>query len=154
MVFIVKTIVLAITVAIGNIIKCDVYTSKFKWFMQHEFLAHMRLLMLGMCDIVLEVDWLRIFSSILFDFIKIKLSFFLKKKKKIIELKEIVEEASLQMVSVQKIHKNLREVVCGYVGQLFSLDDQDEGKQKTTMIEVETLLEEYHVLFQELRHLQ
>lgn len=59
----------------------------------HEFQANLRLLKLRRCDIVLGVDCLRIFSPILFDFYKIKLSF--KKDGRMIELKGIVKDASL-----------------------------------------------------------
>jgi hypothetical protein len=34
----------------------------------YEFVADLRILKLGRCDIVLGVDWLRKFSPILFDF--------------------------------------------------------------------------------------
>ena len=73
--------VLAVTVANGSIMLCDSYTAGFKWFMQnYEFVADLRILKLGICDIVVGVDWLRKFSPILFDFIKMKISFFKKRK--------------------------------------------------------------------------
>lgn len=54
-----------------------------------------------------------IYSSILFDFIKMKLSF--KKDGSMIELKRIIEEASLQMVSTMKVHKSLKEIDYGFL---------------------------------------
>jgi hypothetical protein len=73
--------VLVVTVANGSIMLCDSYTAGFKWFMQnYEFVADLRILKLGICDIVVGVDWLMKFSPILFDFIKMKISFFKKRK--------------------------------------------------------------------------
>lgn len=54
-----------------------------------------------------------IYSPILFDFIKMKLSF--KKDGNMIELKRIIEEASLQMVSTMKVHKSLKEIDYGFL---------------------------------------
>jgi len=54
-----------------------------------------------------------IYSPILFDFIKMKLSF--KKDGSMIELKRIIEEASLQMVSTMKVHKSLKEIDYGFL---------------------------------------
>lgn len=68
-------------VANGSVMLCDSYTFGFKWFMQnYECITYFRILKLGRYDVVLGVDWLRKYSSILFDFIKIKISF--KKEKK------------------------------------------------------------------------
>ena len=41
----------------------------------YEFFDDLRLLKLGKYDMVLGVDWLRRHSSILFDFIKMRISF-------------------------------------------------------------------------------
>lgn len=54
-----------------------------------------------------------IYSPILFDFIKMKLSF--KKDGSMIELKRIIEEASLQTVSTMKVHKSLKEIDYGFL---------------------------------------
>jgi hypothetical protein len=74
---IVKTIVLAIIVTNDNVMLCDAQSPELIWFMQdYEFRADLRTLKLRRCNnIVLGVDWLRLYSPILFDFIKIKLSF-------------------------------------------------------------------------------
>ena len=89
-----NSLVLAVTVANGSIILYDSYTAGFTWFMQnYEFIADLRILKLGRCDMVLGVDWLRKFSPILFDFIKMKLTF--KKEGRMLELRGIIETASL-----------------------------------------------------------
>jgi hypothetical protein len=68
--------VLAVTIANGSIMLCDSYTAGFKWFMyNYKFVADFIILGrcdIGRCDIVLGVDWLRKFSSILFDLISLK----------------------------------------------------------------------------------
>jgi len=49
--------VLVVTVANGSIMLCDSYTAGFTWFMQsYEFVADLRILKLGRCDMVLGVD--------------------------------------------------------------------------------------------------
>lgn len=63
---------------------------------------------------VLGVDWLRIYSTILFDFIKMKLSF--RKDGRMTESKGIIEEAGLQMITTAKDYKSLREAVYGFMG--------------------------------------
>jgi predicted rRNA methylase YqxC with S4 and FtsJ domains len=50
------------------------------------------------------------------DFIKMKISF--KKEGRTIELKGMVEEAKLHMMVATKVHKNLKEAIFGFVGQL------------------------------------
>jgi hypothetical protein len=84
-----RSLVLAVTIANGSTILCDSYTTEFKWFMQnYEFVVDLKILKLGRCDVVLGMDWLN--SQLLFDFIKIKISF--RKEGRMIELKGIVEE--------------------------------------------------------------
>jgi hypothetical protein len=107
--------VLAVTVANGSIMLCDSYTAGFTWFMQsYEFVADLRILKLGRCDMVLGVDWLKKFSPILFDFIKMKITF--KKEGRMLKLKGIIETASLQPITVEKVQKNLKTSIMGFVG--------------------------------------
>lgn len=77
----------------------------------------MRILKLGRCDVVLGVDWLRVYSQILFDFIKIKISF--KKNERMIKLKGIVDGAGIQIMASKKVLKSLKEAVMGFVGYFF-----------------------------------
>ena len=91
---IIKTIVSTITVVNGNVTLCDAHIPGFKWFMQdYKFNASLRILKLVRCDVMLGVDWLRHYSPILFDFIKMKISF--RKEGGMIELKGIVDGVSL-----------------------------------------------------------
>ena len=68
--------------------RCDAYSCEFKWSMQsYEFQADSRILKLGKYGMVLRVYWLKIFSQIIFYFIKR----IIKKNGKIIGLKRTVE---------------------------------------------------------------
>jgi hypothetical protein len=108
-----RSLVLAVTIANGSTILCDSYTTEFKWFMQnYEFVVDLKILKLGRCDVVLGMDWLN--SQLLFDFIKIKISF--RKEGRMIELRGIVEGANLQCITVEKVQKNLRAAIIGFVG--------------------------------------
>jgi len=60
----------------------------------------LRVLELGRHDIVLGVDWLKKYLPVLFDFIKLRLSF--KKDGRMIELKGISQGAKLQMITTFK----------------------------------------------------
>ena len=68
------------TVANDSVMLYESYTFNFKWFIQnHKCITNLRILKLGRCDVLLGVNWLRNYSPILFNFIKIKISF--KKEK-------------------------------------------------------------------------
>lgn len=141
---IVKTTVLAITVANGNIMKCDCYSPGFQWFMQdYEFHANLRILKLRRCDIVLGVDWLRGYSPILFDFMRMKFSF--KKDRRSIELRGIGKEAELQEITVNKVHKKLKEVLYDFVGQFFILEAMEVAEKAICHPKIEALLQEFTV---------
>jgi hypothetical protein len=52
-----KIIILALLVANGSIMRCDAYNPKFTWSMQrYEFQTDLRILKLGICDMMLEVN--------------------------------------------------------------------------------------------------
>lgn len=73
---VVKTTVLTVTITNDSFLRCDSHCPKLTWFIQGlEFQADLRILKLERCDVVLVVDWLRVYSPILFDIIKMKLSF-------------------------------------------------------------------------------
>jgi hypothetical protein len=89
---------------------------------------------------VLEVDWLRKYSHVLFNFIKMEIS--LKKDWRAIELKGVIEEKKIYMIDVTMVHKNLKEVIFIFVGQLFSMTIIEESNIKTKNKEIKALLEE------------
>ncbi|XP_039003082.1 uncharacterized protein LOC120129711 [Hibiscus syriacus] len=67
---------LAITVANGQQLFSSAHCNKVEWQMQgHTFLHDFRLLKLGGSDMVLGVDWMKLFSPILMDFNNMTLSF-------------------------------------------------------------------------------
>lgn len=85
-----KTNLLTINVTNESVMKCSVFYPKLWWKIQgHEFQANLKVLKLEMYDMVSEMDWLKLYLPILFDFIKIKLSF--KREEKMIKLKEIIK---------------------------------------------------------------
>jgi len=138
--------VLAVTVANGSVMLCDSYTAGFTWFMQsYEFVVNLRILKLGRCDMVLGVDWLRKFSPILFDFIKIKITF--KKEGRMLELKGIVETASLQRMTVEKVQKNLKTSIMGFVGQFFLIEATTVPLPILANTEIVGLLADYAEVF-------
>jgi hypothetical protein len=59
----------------------------------YKFNASLMILKLVRCDAILGVDWLHIYSPILFNFIKMKISF--RKEGGMIELKGIVDGVGL-----------------------------------------------------------
>jgi len=93
-----KAIILEIIIANGSTMRCDNHSPGFIWFMQsYEFKVDLIILKLRRYDMVFGMDWLRCYSSILFNFIKMKLS--LIKWGMMIEVKGIMEESSLQIVT-------------------------------------------------------
>lgn len=73
------------------------------------------------------VDWLRGYSPILFDFMRMKFSF--KKDRRSIELRGIGKEAELQEITVNKVHKKLKEVLYDFVGQFFILEAMEVAEK-------------------------
>jgi len=114
----------------------------------YEFVADLRILKLGRCDMVLDVDWLRKFSPILFDFIKMKITF--RKEGRMLELKGIIETASLQQMTVEKVQKNLKTSIMGFVGQFFLIEATTVPLIVLANTEVGGLLTDYTDVFQEL----
>jgi len=94
---------------------------------------------------VLGVDWLRKFSPILFDFIKIKITF--KKEGRMLELKGIVETASFQRMTVEKVQKNLKTSIMGFVGQFFLIEATTVPLPILANTEIVGLLADYAEVF-------
>jgi len=114
-------------VANGNVMLCEMQSPGFTCFMQsYEFKANLRVLKLGRHDIVLGVDWLKQYSPVLFDFIKLWLSF--TKEGRMIELKGISQVSDLQMMTTIKEQRSFKDVIVGLVGQFFAMDIKEEGK--------------------------
>jgi hypothetical protein len=43
-----------------------------------------------------------------------------------IELKGMIEAIELQIIGATKLHKSLKEAVCGFIGQFFSISKVNE----------------------------
>lgn len=87
---------LRVAVANGGFVESIAICPGFKWFMQGEqYNVNLRLLELGNCDMVLGVDWLKLYSPLTFDFKELKLSF--HKEGKLIELRGILRGHSKSM---------------------------------------------------------
>jgi hypothetical protein len=91
---------------------------------------------------VLGVDWLRVYSPILFDFVKLKLSF--KKEERMIELKGVVNEVRLQEIMATKAYKSLKKAVSGFDGQFFAIEVVEAAVDYE-----KALLKEFHMVFAE-----
>lgn len=96
---------------------------------------------------VLGVDWLRVYSPILFDFVKMKLSF--KKEERMIELKGVVNEVRLKEIMATKAYKSLKKAVCGFDGQFFAIEVVEAAVDDEKDPVVEALLKEFHMVFAE-----
>ena len=96
---------------------------------------------------VLGVDWLRVYSPILFDFVKLKLSF--KKEERMIELKGVVNEVRLQEIMATKAYKSLKKAVSGFDGQFFAIEVVEAAVDDEKDPVVEALLKEFHMVFAE-----
>ena len=147
-----KTTLLAVTVANGNVMLCEMQSPGFTWFMQsYEFKANLRVLNLGRHDIVLGVDWLKQYSPVLFDFIKLRLSF--KKNDRMVELKGIMHNSELHMITTLKEQNNFKDVILGVIGQFFAMEVEGEEKPTKVAEEIESLLNEFAGVFEEPRTL-
>jgi hypothetical protein len=147
-----KTTLFAVIVANGNVMLCEMHSPGFTWFMQsYEFKANLRVLKLSRYDIVLGVNWLKKYSLVLFDFIKLRLSF--KKEGRMIELKGISQVSDLQMMTTIKEQRSFKDVIVGLVGQFFTMDIEEERHPTEVAMEIKALLREFAGLFEEPRTL-
>jgi hypothetical protein len=147
-----KTTLLAVTVANENVMLCESHSPAFTWFMQdYEFKSNLRVLELGRHDIMLGVDWLKKYSPVLFDFIKLRLSF--KKDGRMIELKGISQGAELQVINTLKEQRSFKDVIGGLVGQFFAMNSEGEHKPTETRAEIKSLLAEFAGIFEKSRAL-
>jgi hypothetical protein len=146
-----KTTLFAVIMANGNVMLCEMHSPGFTWFMQsYEFKANLRVLKLSRHDIVLGVNWLKKYSLVLFDFIKLQLLF--KKEGRMIELKEISQVSDLQMMTTIKEQRSFKDVSIGLVGQFFTMDIEEEGHPTEAVMEIKAL-RKFAGLFEEPRTL-
>ncbi|XP_026399321.1 uncharacterized protein LOC113295181 [Papaver somniferum] len=118
--------------------------SQLNWSMQgHKFCGDLRLLLLGGCDIVLGVDWLRNLGDVLFNLSKLCITFIYKGKK--ITLTGDQPKPSISMMSGTKIKKFFQKHTHGLVGQLFSISPTPTHSH--TPPQISSLLNQYPDVF-------
>ncbi|XP_011047148.1 PREDICTED: uncharacterized protein LOC105141587 [Populus euphratica] len=113
----------------------------------YEFKPNLRVLKLGRHDIVLSMDWLKQYSPVLFDFIKLWLSF--QKNDRMIELKGIMHNSDLHTITVIKEQSNFKAVTIKVIGQFFAMNVKKEEKPTKAVVEIESLLKKFAGLFEE-----
>jgi len=70
-----------------------------------------------------------------------------------IELKGIVKKYILQMISTTKIYKNLKEILYGFMGKLFSIKATSMKDKKEFKPKFKELLDEFRSIFKKLKDL-
>ncbi|XP_039011243.1 uncharacterized protein LOC120140328 [Hibiscus syriacus] len=136
---------LAITVANGQQLYSSARCNEVEWRMQgHSFIHDFRLLQLGGSDMVLGVDWMRLFSPILMDFNKMTMSFVHKGKQITIQGQQ--QSNFLQQISGATLLKMTvsDSPLLGHV-VLFNMCEDS----KTTPTAIQSLLDQYQVIFAE-----
>ena len=129
-----------------NVMLCETYSPEFTWFMQiYEFKANLRVLKLSRHDIVLGVDWLKKYSPMLFDFIRLRPLF--KKNGRMIELKGISQVSDLQIITTLKEQRSFKDVVGGLASQFFVIDNEEGDKPIKSKAEIKSLLTEFIGIF-------
>lgn len=110
----VTTTMLVVIVENEDVMRCDSNCPGLTWLMQsYEFKVDLRVLKLGKCNVILEIDQLRIYSPIFFYFIKMKLLF--NKEGRMMELRGVVKVVELKMITYAKVHKILKEAVYRFI---------------------------------------
>lgn len=97
---VIRTTPMQVTVANGSSMLSQSVCERFSWKMHGlEFSADLTMIDLGVCDVVLGMDWMTERIPVLFDYGNISL--LIKKDGKQISLPGIKEDSSLKMISVK-----------------------------------------------------
>lgn len=80
-----------------------------------------------------------------------KLSF--KTREKMIELKGIMKKYILRMISTTRIYKNLKEILYGFMGKLFSIKATSMKDKKEFKPKFKELLDKFRSIFKKLKDL-
>ena len=92
------------TVTNGDLMYNNHKCSNFKWVMQGvEFVANLRVLELGGCDIVLGVDWMKNVSPLTFDFKKLEVTVDLEGQK--LTLMGSLNQGECKVILGRRLHK-------------------------------------------------
>ncbi|XP_026396801.1 uncharacterized protein LOC113291491 [Papaver somniferum] len=109
-----------VTVANGDSTLSQGICHNLHWDMQgHQFSAHLRVLPLGGCDIVLGDDWLRQLGDVTFNFSQLSISFLHQGSH--ITLQGITFKPYLSMISGSSMKKFIKSNTPALIGQFFSI---------------------------------
>ncbi|XP_026410318.1 uncharacterized protein LOC113305512 [Papaver somniferum] len=109
-----------VTVANGDSTLSQGVCHNLHWDMQgHQFSAHLRVLPLGGCDIVLGADWLRQLGDVTFNFSQLSISFLHQGSH--ITLQGITSKPSISMISGYSLKKFIKSNTSALIGQFFSI---------------------------------
>ncbi|XP_039023154.1 uncharacterized protein LOC120155744 [Hibiscus syriacus] len=136
---------LAITIANGQQLYSSARCNEVEWKMQgHSFIHDFRLLQLGGSDMVLGVDWMKLFSTILMDFNNMTMSFVHKGKQITIQGQQ--QSNFLQQISGATLLKMTASdyPILGHVVFFNMCEDS-----KITPTAIQPLLDQYHSIFVE-----
>ncbi|GKA15840.1 C2H2 and C2HC zinc fingers superfamily protein, putative isoform 1 [Tanacetum coccineum] len=137
---------LIVKVGDGNKLSSDSKCSKFKWITQGQtFEADLRVLMLGGCDMVLGVEWLRRYSPVTFDYDLTEVT--LSDREKKIVLKGTTEEGSLSMISGEGFNRLLRKTKHGLVGYMLYMVSESSDEKVPSCIQ--RTIQQYKNVFDE-----
>lgn len=123
------TVPLSVTVANGNKMYSHHKCCNFTWVMQGvEFMADLRVLELGGCDIVLGVDWMKTVSPLTFDFNKLEVMVDVEGRK--LTLVGNVEQGECKLISGKRLQKLIQKN-SGQITHLYFLRGMEEEDQVT-----------------------
>ncbi|XP_026410454.1 uncharacterized protein LOC113305651 [Papaver somniferum] len=109
-----------VTVANGDSTLSQGICHNLHWDMQgHQFSAHLRVLPLGGCDIVLGADWLRQLDDVTFNFSQLNILFLHQGSH--ITLQGITSKPSLSMISGSSLKKFIKSNTPALIPQFFSI---------------------------------
>ncbi|KAL4309574.1 hypothetical protein GQ457_01G052960 [Hibiscus cannabinus] len=136
---------LLITVANGERLQSTALCKQLQWQMQGHLFEHdFRIITMGGTDMVLGVDWMRLYSPIILDFKAMTLSF--KRGDKEILLQGGHKPPVFKMITEEKLHK-LSQKDPNLTGELYLLCAETEPALIPASIQ--PLLEEFKDVFQE-----
>ena len=142
---ILQTKPLSITVANGDKLYSTAKCRNLEWMMQGHLFSHdLRVLPIGGSDIVLGVDWMKVYSPLIFDFNEMSVSF--QKDGQQVILKEGHYEPTLKLISGEKLQK-LIDNDTNVMGELYMLNV--DGEESYTPAEIKSLLDQYSEVFEE-----
>ena len=136
---------LSITVANGDKLFSTAKCRNLEWMIQGHLFSHdLRVLSIGGSDMVLGVDWMKVYSPLVLDFNEMSVSF--QKDGQQVILKGGQCESTLKLISREKLQK-LIDKNTNVMGELYMLNV--DGEESDIPAEIKTLLDQYFEVFEE-----